>query len=80
MSGPLSTAGEDSSSRVLVLNTMPVDNDAGGENRTHKGLPPGDFKSPAFTISPPRRMYVLTSLCRLPPTHRTGLGDKLGDR
>ncbi len=32
-----------------------VSRNAGDETRTHKGLPPGDFKSPAFTISPPRR-------------------------
>ena len=31
---------------------------AGGGNRTHMGLLPGDFKSPASTISPPRQDHT----------------------
>lgn len=43
--------------------SMPTN--AGGETRTHKGRSPGDFKSPAFTISPPRRSYCLTDVYAL---------------
>ena len=66
-------------STMNVYNSL-CHNDAGGENRTHKGFLPGDFKSPAFAISPPRRIYFLTPLYGLRPTRRTGLGDKLGDK
>ncbi len=36
------------------------DRNAGGGTRTRKGLLPGDFKSPVFTISPPRLVAYAT--------------------
>ena len=43
------------------------DNSAGGGIRTRKGLLPGDFKSPAFTVSPPRQFNAQSKLVGLLP-------------